>query len=455
MAKERNYEKNILKQCFKYPAVFFSVEKRLTAAMFTDEKNAMFWAIYKMISEQGEEICLSTVTDALESSENESYIDYFRQLVETEYEDEKKWKYHASVIVGNYNEGKLLELSQMIREMLGEYSADDITQKIEEDITKLSLNTEDQKTLKSSFRAMIKDVRMKASGATKPYLETGDKRFDYFVATSPGNIILIAAQKGAGKTKFSIHYADNLLKYNKDVAIDWHTYEVSGEAILRNVVGRYLDLTERQIQSRNWSLSERDIKQMEDIYEQYNRHDVEFVTRPKNIYQICNDFRRFCALRPDKKNVLIIDNLGLVSGIDGNKQVENDDLIARKLVELRDETNGIIIVIHHVSKESQNKKRMLEGYRLRDSDVRGSSRIADYANQVILLNRPSLYPDLKASEKLRVSKEKFDVFKNLIILDVTKNRESELGLIRYLEKLKFCKFKEWSKNERGSNSKSN
>lgn len=443
MAKERNYEKNILKQCFKHPAVYFSVEKKLTAAMFTDEKNAMFWAIYKVISEQGEDICLSTVTDALESSENESYIDYFRQLVETEYEDEKKWKYHISVIVGNYNEGRLLELSQTIKEMIGDYPVDDITQKIETELSKLSVAGKDQKTLKSSFKAMLEDVRMKASGAKKPYLETSDKHFDRIIATSPGNIILLAAQKGAGKTKFSIHYADGLLKHNKDLAIDWHTYEVSGEAILRNVVGRYLDLTERQIQSRNHSLSEKSIKHIEAIYDKYDKYDVEFVTRPKNIYQICNDFRRFCALRPDKHNVLIIDNLGLVSGVDRKTQVENDDLIAKKLVELRDQTNGIIIVIHHVSKESQNKKRMLEGYRLRDSDVRGSSRIADYANQVILLNRPSLYPDLKAAEKLRVTEKKYEVFKNLIILDVTKNRESELGLIRYLEKLAFCRFSEW------------
>lgn len=447
MAKERNYEKNILKQCFKRPAVFFSVEKKLTATMFKDEKNAMFWAVFKLISEQGEEICLSTITDAFESSGNDDYIDIFNTLIETEYEDEEKWQYHLSVIVEDYNEGKLLELSQSIKDMLGEYSVDDITQKIDTEVSKLSLNSKDQKTLKSSFKAMLEDVRMKASGATKPYLETGDQRFDYFIATSPGNIILLAAQKGAGKTKYSIHYADGLLKHNKDLAIDWHTYEVSGEAILRNVVGRYLDLTERQIQSRNYSLSEKSINHMEAIYDQYDKYDVEFVTRPKNIYQICNDFRRFCALRPTKHNVLIIDNLGLVSGVDSKTQIENDDLIAKKLVELRDQTNGIIIVIHHVSKESQNKKRMLEGYRLRDSDVRGSSRIADYANQIILLNRPSLFPDLKEAEKLRVSKEKYRVFENLIVLDVTKNRESELGLIRYLEDLKYCKFKEWLKNE--------
>jgi hypothetical protein len=60
------------------------------------------------------------------------------------------------------------------------------------------------------------------------------------------------------------------------------------------------------------------------------------------------------------------------------------------------------------------------------------------------MNRPSLFPDLKIAEKLRVSKEKYNVFEHLIILDVTKNRESELGLIRYLENLKYCKFNEWS-----------
>ncbi|MGM0532766.1 MAG: DnaB-like helicase C-terminal domain-containing protein [Bacteroidota bacterium] len=443
MEKERNYEKNILKQCFNKPAIYYSAEKKITADMFKEQQNALFWIIYQTISEQGEDICLSTVTDALETSGNDSYVDVFKDLINTEYEDEDKWKYHMSVIIGDYNENKLLELSQQIKDMIGEYPADDITKKIEQEISKLSLNTEDQKTLKLSFKEMIDDVKQKASGITKPYLETGDKRFDYFIATSPGNIILLAAQKGAGKTKFSIHFADGLLKHNKDLAINWHTYEVTGEAVMRNVVGRHLNLTERQIQSRNHVLRKQDIKQMESIYEQYNSYDVEFVTKPKNIYQICNDFKRFCALRPSKANVLIIDNLGLVSGVDNNTQIENDDLIAKKLVELRDDTKGIIIVIHHVSKESQNKKRMMEGYRLRDSDVRGSSRIADYANQVVLLNRPSLFPDLVTAEKLRVSKEKFSVFKNLIILDVTKNRESELGLIRYIENLKYCRFTEW------------
>jgi trk system potassium uptake protein TrkA len=48
--------------------------------MFTDEKNAMFWAIYKLISEQDEEICLSTMTDAFESSGNEDYIDIAQRI---------------------------------------------------------------------------------------------------------------------------------------------------------------------------------------------------------------------------------------------------------------------------------------------------------------------------------------------------------------------------------------
>lgn len=99
--------------------------------------------------------------------------------------------------------------------------------------------------------------------------------------------------------------------------------------------------------------------------------------------------------------MLIIDNLGLVD-VKDMKAIESDDYVSKEIVKIRDESAGIIIVVHHLNKSQLDKSNMESGYRPREEDVRGSSRILDYANNVILVNFIAKYKDLVKIEKDRI-----------------------------------------------------
>jgi replicative DNA helicase len=119
------------------------------------------------------------------------------------------------------------------------------------------------------------------------------------------------------------------------------------------------------------------------------------------------------------------------------ESLQFEDDVARMFKNLRDTTGGIIILLHHLTKESESKWNKAEGYEPKLIHIRGSSRISDFANQVLLLHRPDHYDDLVEIAKM-AGKNIHGAFQ----VDVAANRDGEEKKIQFKHELAFCHFSE-------------
>ena len=96
-------------------------------------------------------------------------------------------------------------------------------------------------------------------------------------------------------------------------------------------------------------------------------------------------------------------------------------------------------MLHHLTKESESKWNKDSGYEPKLTHIRGSSRISDFANQVILLHRPDNYDDLIEQARMQGKLDKID---GLFIVDIAANRDGEMNKISFDHNIKHCWFNE-------------
>jgi replicative DNA helicase len=180
------------------------------------------------------------------------------------------------------------------------------------------------------------------------------------------------------------------------------------------------------------------MKQITDVSNYFDKYSIEFITEQVPINTIYSKFTKFCKEHKGGNNILIIDNLAYVKmHLKDTLQFEDD--VARTLVDLRDRTNGTIILLHHLTKETDNKWNKDTGYEPKIAHIRGSKRLVDCPNQVILLHRPDFFSDL-VDDAIRMGRE--DVIRGLFLAMLEINRDGNPGIIKYRHSIQFSYFEE-------------
>ena len=150
------------------------------------------------------------------------------------------------------------------------------------------------------------------------------------------------------------------------------------------------------------------------------------------------------------RSILVIDNIGLLK--DKTKsQTETDDYIAKKIVEIKRKTKGLIFLVHHMTKKMEEEARIKDAYRPRLEFLRGSTRIQDYCNMVLLIHRPGEYEDIVKEEENKgniltngTTYRRADIIRKIFIVDIALNRNGNKTIFRFLHRLDRSQFKEWN-----------
>lgn len=442
--QRKEYEQSLIKQCFTDKEVFLQcIEKIPNEKLFKDSMSRLFWQIYMMIYRNGGEIHLSVISDVLKQTNNDELIPIFEEYVNYTYSDEDQWEYHLAYLIEQQKKEILLEISEDIRKGIGSKSSEELL--TEANTKMIDLNSSDiaSKSFKNSYREAIRSIRNIAQGNQTYLLRTGHQRFDDIVSLGPKQIIMFAAQKKQGKTRFLVHLMDRLIKHNMlDIDIQWYSFEMQSDEMVRLFMSKKLALTDKQMLSINYNLTEDELQRMEAAASMFDNYPIDFVDETADIFKICSKFERFAGSKKGKIPVLVIDNLGLIKPHSKNDN-QNDDDIARMLKDLRDKTNALIIVLHHLSKESEGKFNVTELYRPKVTHIRGSSRIVDFANKVLLQHRPEMYKDVvKHFQK----EGKEHLIKGLMEIDCALNRNGDTGVIDFRHHLEFCNFEDFRPN---------
>lgn len=435
-----DYQKNLIRQCFLDKEKFlFCMERIHTSKTFSEKTYQLFWKIYIAIYKDGGNICTSTVHDVLKQTQNDFFIPEFEEIVQFRHPDENEWQYHLFHLQEQYKKRVLLENAQWTISNITK-SSSDLSIKTHDILAEVdSINT---KTIKfnEAYRSAVNVIKDIHEGKIRPMLITGQKELDRLIAISQSRYILVAAQKKIGKSRWMVDLIDRVINSNKGIAIQWYSFEMPSDEMIRCFISRKVQLTDRQMMSKGSTLSESQLSQIEAAVNYFEKYPIEFIDEPCDMFQISSKFERFCEQNQDKHCICVIDNLGLIKP-HINEQTAFEDDVARIIKSLRDKTKGTIFLLHHLTKESESKWNKESGYEPKLTHIRGSSRISDFANQVVLLHRPDNYPDLVELASRNNSLAKIN---GLFLIDVAANRDGETGIIHSTHNIKYCWFEERS-----------
>ena len=443
----KDYERIILKKSFQNSEILSQVLIIVPDDFFKDELHDLFFKSMKFLFDGHQPVNMTSMIDVLKDSGNEDHIATFKSIVVANYQDEDDWKYHLNVLVTFYNRAKALRIAAKLQENAITWTTKQIHSYLESVKDEIVFSKKEVRHIKS----IINEVQEEVVSDTIPYLVTGNEKFDRIVTLSVNNILLLAGGKGSAKSRFTLFIIDRVLKMNENVSVMWLNFEMSSVTMVQLLVARRTGFTTKQISRKGHKLEEDDIKAINKAIEDISDYDMEFCSKPMTIGEIFNEFKKFCSHRKDKRNILVIDNLGLILSNANKNQIDVDEYIAKKIVQLREETGALIIPIHHLTKEQGVRTNIKNAYAPKIEDIRGSTRIPDYAKQVILIHKPSNFKDLVTQEELKgtytnkagVTINRAKVIKDLIILDVAKNRDDSQEYIRFTSNLGHCRFKEW------------
>lgn len=433
------YEKSIIKNAYFDQEIFSYIRERVNLhhkePFFTLKEHQYIFEVYAKIVDENQRISITSVNQIIS---RQDLRDVFKDIIFSVHQDENQWKSQLLTLINEHNRRILLSISNNINSNISTSNVSELAEEIIPDLYNVVSQNIRQTSFREAYIKTLNTIKEINSGRKDVNILTGDKKFDDVVALSKNRVILIAAQKKIGKTRYMVDLIDKIIENNDNVAIQWYSFEMNSEELIRCFMGRKFEISERELMGKTKKPITSDINIMERSINIFQEYPIEFIDEACTVHSIRGKFLSFVRRNQDKKCICVIDNLGLiVPHMAGDLAFEDD--VSRILKGIRDETGATILLLHHLTKESESKWNKEDGYEPKVAHIRGSSRIVDFANQVLLLHRPDHYKDLMEEAK---AKGLDNIVKGLFIADVALNRHGDALKIKYKHNIKFCQFKE-------------
>ena len=468
---KRNKEPIEISEYGKLPPQALELEEAILGACFTDANccsialriltNECFYKVahqkmFESIEQMAEkEIPIEAITVAQHMRTIGTLDDaggpYAIMLIKNKLASIVNCEYHCYVVFEMFVK---LELIRLFSEATSELFDDkinimEIYERVEHRLEEIfeKLSDGQIKHMKNSIDKAIAEIKNYNDGTDVSYVRTDVPLFDKHVFLSPKFIMGIAASRGAGKTRYLIYLMKKIFNINDNVAALWYSMEDSDTKIIRAFAATNTGLSDAQMQSKGYKLSSDQLSSLTSEINKFSKYDIDFVNEQESIANISRTFNRFMKKRPDKICFLLIDNIMLIddlySSSNGNQLAIEDKVAAslRKIVN-NAEKNGhkaIIIFLHHMTKEMESKYNLEEAYRPRLVHLKGSSRFADIANAIVLINKPGMHKDLIKkhsvlpditclnSDNSTILVKREVLLQNMLIVEVAKNRDGDMA----------------------------
>jgi replicative DNA helicase len=426
------------------------LERKIEPSDISEETLSMLLEVIINLSESKKDVHSSSINDEIEKSfpeDKKSIKSELMSLMNNKMILREEFDYHLNKIVSNKNKKILIQTAQYILQNVSKNTEQHILEEAIKALATLDIGSVSEKKFDDVLNVSFSQIYDVYSGKSRPFLKTGFPKLDNNLAITRPRLILIASNKKIGKTKFLIAMMDQIIRNNTNIAVQWYTLESPATEIVNQFLSRASNIDESILSGRkkNKKLDAMEIQLIEGAKALFSTHPIEFIDEPVDIFAIESKFHKFCKNNKGKHNILIIDNIGCISQhIENDTSFEND--LARHFKNIRDKDNVTIFAIHHMNKDVDSKWNRAEAYKPKMNQVRGSSRLSDYANQVLLLHRPSAYKDLLAEAKRKMDAKEYALYENLFTVDIAVNRHDgvspEESEIDFSCDLGTCNFKE-------------
>ena len=242
-------------------------------------------------------------------------------------------------------------------------------------------------------------------------LPTGFKYLDSkILGMQPGNLILIAARPGMGKSSFAANIAQNVaIRQNIPTAI--FTLEMSKEELANRIICSEAKIDNKKI--KGGSLTEQDIVKYIEAMEPVASSPLYIDDTPSISY---TELRAKCKRLKLEKNIglIVVDYLQLMSGTSKESRQQEISEISRNLKLIAKELGVPLIALSQLSRAVEQRK---DDHRPMLSDLRESGAIEQDADIVMFLYRDEAY-----------NEETED--KNVCECIIAKNRSGETGTVK-------------------------
>lgn len=331
-------------------------------------------------------------------------------------------EYHILILWQYYMRRKICELGITYANKTFDDSNDslDILADLRSDLDEIQNIIESSKTVTigNVVDNALDNIFQRAIGEKPSFYKCGHPKLDELLRLDEKKIILIGGAAKHMKTRFMLSIIIDLLKeYGNKIAVDWYCLEDGVEYLLKLILSHVTYINNDKIDSVKSIISPEELQLLELWSNKIKEWDIEYKEEPKSVKYISAEFASFAKKRPNKLNILVIDNALLVTNM--MKEEDRDDKFMNELARVRQMTNGLIFVVHHFNDEQMNKENFKNAYRPSVKHLKGREAYRRIPNAICLINKPGMYKDLVAEY---IGME--DIFDHLFIVDIAANRHA-------------------------------
>lgn len=218
-------------------------------------------------------------------------------------------------------------------------------------------------------------------GNTLEGIPTGWRYLDKYIGGwSKGNLVVIGARPGMGKTALGLNFCIEGCKFAKYLFV---SIEMSDEELAKRQISYFSNIENYKI--RNASMTSKDIENISQMLYQ-NQHDFDVIdSKDNNVFSIIS----VCKLLKARKglDVVVIDYLQKMDANEKDTR-KNVATISTALKNFARETGVTVIALAQLNRDGKEDRPQL-------TDLKESGQIEQDADVVLFPYRPSYYLDVK------------------------------------------------------------
>lgn len=374
--------------------IFGEESCELTEQDFVTPTHQNIIKAYNSLKARKEEISILTINNELDNSNK--MLEYIANL--GNYITQTSFKTAFEILKRYSKQRQVFNLSKDIQmQVRSEENIDIFIEKQISTLQKIELQTQKEDTFMSQINDALFDIEKNLNKKQDYSLYTGFYDLDSLTdGLHEGELTVVGARPGVGKTTFSLQIAEKIARKGKAVA--YVSLEMSSTQLIQKILSRKARVNSRKI--RNGELTEEEIGKI--AYASQDISDMNFtiITKASSIQQIEIEARRL--KNKNKLDLLIIDYLQLVrnAGRFNSREQEVAD-ISRTLKLLSLEMEIPIVALCQLNRNASKNEPTL-------ADIRESGAIEQDADNVIFLYQ--LNPE-----------------NNLVTVDLQKQRAGNIG----------------------------
>lgn len=408
------------------------IVEEVSVDMFFDERNKYIFNAIKSLHESKNPIDITTIKNELDKTKklNAVGLDYLSEVIDSVVTS-ANLEYYIKIIKDAAIRRNLIETATEI--VTNTYDEENVTALLDS-AEKNILNVVRARTVGDFVpiqeilrRAQAKLEELAKNKRAITGLETGFIDFDKIsTGLQGGEMIILAARPGMGKTAFALNmasYAATTTK--KSVAI--FNLEMSAEMLINRMISSVGQIDSYKLQTGQ--MQEKDWKRYNEAMSQLAETNIYI---EDNAGVTVSEIRAKCRRLANSEaglGLVVIDYLQLVST--GNRRIESRQVevseISRALKTMALELDVPVIALSQLSRSAEKR----ESNQPMLADLRESGSLEQDADMVLFINRKDYYDKAKDFNQKIVPAE----------LIIAKHRKGGLGTVNLLFELNMSSFK--------------